>query len=337
MGQGVAFKPTLTQAFNVISHFRKTVKTRKLTIIILILATLLSCAAGLTSPPKQSIYLFKDKDGLYIYAPTTKQEKIIFTATDKQVFLDESLKISGDTLTFGIKGELVFAETSPTESGGERYFNDYFSVDLKTGENWLSGKILYEVIGHSTLNIKTILTDANGKTTFKSDTSMVYEGSSSTSKGVTYNNFKPRFFSKQKLGDKSVFSLRGSIYFTDKLDTTLLVEYKGHFDPKFGSGYFQPQLDPTGQYVIFRYLPGFMNFKEDASLQKVIIQTKKSEILKAGDFDEPTFSTDGKFILFKRDQKKGKSNTWVSKIYLLDLTTLKEQKISNAYSAQWRQ
>ena len=103
------------------------------------------------------------------------------------------------------------------------------------------------------------------------------------------------------------------------------------------SGYFQPQLDPTGQYAVFRYLPGFMNFKEDASFQKVDIQTKKREVLKTGNFDEPTFSADGNFILFKRDQKQGKSNTWISKIYLLDLTTMKEQKISNAYSAQWGQ
>ena len=312
-------------------------QTRKLTILILTVATLISCVAELTSKPKQPIYLFKDKDGLYSYDPKTDKETIIFKASHKQVFLDEPLKISGDTLTFGIKGELVFAETSPSESGGERYFNEYYSVNLKTGKSWLSKKILYEVIGHSTLNVKTLSFDINGKQNVVIDTSMIYQGSSSTSKGVSYNNFKPRFFSKQSLGDKSVFSLRGSIYYTDKSDTILLVEYKGHFDPKFGSGYFQPQIDPTGKYAIFRYLPGFMNFKEDASLQKVHIQTKKIEILKTGDFNNPRFSVDGKFILFSRDQKEGKLNTWISEIYLLELTTLKEQKIGNAYSAQWGQ
>ena len=310
---------------------------RKLTILILTIATLISCAAGLNSQPKQLIYLFKDKVGLYSYDSTTDKETTIFKATDKQVFLDEPLRISGDTLTFGIKGELVFTETSPTESGGERYFNDYYSVDLKTGKNWLSGKINYEVIGHSTLKIKVLSFDINGKSNVLSDTTMVYKGSSSTSKGVSYNNFKPRFFSKQSLGDKSVFSLRGSIYYTNKSDTTLLVEYKGNFDPKFGSGYFQPRLDPSGQYVVYRYLPGFLNFKEDPNIQKINIQTKKTEIIKAGEFNNPIFSADGKFILFSRDEKEGKSNTWISSIYLLDLTTFKEQKISNAYSAQWGQ
>jgi len=265
------------------------VQTTKLTILILTVATLLSCSNGLTSRPKQSIYLFKDKDGLYVYNPTTYKETIIYKASDNQVFLDEPYRLSNDTLTFGFKGELVFAETSPSESGGERYSKEYFSVDLKTGKNWLYRKILYEVIGHTTLNIKTLMVDSNGKTTVLSDTSMAYQGSYTTSKGPTYNDFKPRFFSKHSLGDKTVFSLRGKIYYTDKSDTTLLVDYKGNFDPKFGSGYFQPQLDPKGQYAIFGYLPGFLNFKENASLQKVNIQTKKIEILKSSDLLKRNF------------------------------------------------
>jgi hypothetical protein len=312
-------------------------QTIKLTLLFLIVATLISCAARPTSPPKQSIFLFKDKDGLYLYDPTSDKEEIIYRATDNQIFLDEPIKISGDTLTFGVKGELVFAETSSTESGGETYFKDYYSVNLKTGKSRLSGKISYEVSGHSTLKIKSISYDGSGNPNVLSDTSMIYEGSSTTSKGVVYNDFKPRFFSKHSIGDKSVFSLRGNIYYTYKTDTTLLVEYKGHFDPKFGSGYFQPQLDPTGEYVVFRYLPGFLNFKEDASLQKVDVKSMKIGIIKSGDFNDPTFSADGKFILFSRDQREGKSNTWISKIYLLDLTTLRERKISNAYSAQWGQ
>lgn len=312
-------------------------QTTKLTILLLIVATLKSCAVGPTSRPKQSIYLFKDKDGLYLYDSESDKEKFTFKATDYQVFLDEPLKTSGDTLTFGIKGELVFAETSPTESGGERYFNDYYSVNLKTGKNWLSGRISYDVIGHSTLKIKTLSYDTNGKESVLSDTSMIYKGSSSSSKGVVYNDFKPRFFSKHSIGNKSVFSLRGNIYYTEESDTTLLVEYKGNFDPKFGSGYFQPQLDPTGTYVIFRYLPGFMNVKEKASLQKVDIKSMKTEIIRTDEFNDPTFSKNGEFILFSRGQKDGKSNTWISKIYMLDIATLKERKIGKAYSAQWGQ
>ncbi|MCA0447730.1 MAG: hypothetical protein LCH54_16020 [Bacteroidetes bacterium] len=72
-------------------------------------------------------------------------------------------------------------------------------------------------------------------------------------------------------------------------------------------------------------------------MYKVNIQTKKSEILKTGDFNNPTFSADGKFILFSRDKKVWELNTWINNIYLLELSTLKELKIGNAYSAQWGQ
>ncbi len=52
--------------------------------------------------------------------------------------------------------------------------------------------------------------------------------------------------------------------------------------------------------------------------------------MKKGDYNNPTFSADGKFMLYSRDEKEGKSTTWISDIYLLDLTTLKEKKISQA-------
>lgn len=297
--------------------------------------TIFSCSNRLTQKLNQSIFLFKDKDGLYQYEPTTGREIIIFKATDKQVFLDEPFQLSNDTLTFGFKGELTHVYTSEYTST-EKYYKDYFSVDLKSRKNWLSKKIRYKIKEQS-LNIKTLLVDNNGKTSVLADTSMVFHSSNTTSKGIIYNDLSPRFFSNHSLGDKSVFSLCGKIYYTEKSDTTLLVDYKGDFDPKFGSGYFQPRLDPKGQYAIFEYLPGFLNFKDNASLQKVNIRTKKIEILKTGDFGEPSFSADGNFVLFKRDQKQGKLNTWISKIYILDLTTLHVQKISDAYSAQWKQ
>lgn len=302
--------------------------------ILFAMITLVSCSTGLPHKPKQNILLFKDKDGLYQYDPTTEKEKLIFKASDNQVFLDEPYQLSGDTLTFGFSGEMTFTDTTEY-SAGEKYFKDYFSVDLKSGNNWNSKKILYEVVGHDILKVKTLLFAPSGQNTFVSDTAMRYTGSSSTSKGITYNEFKPRFFSKATLGDNSVYSFRGNIYLTHLTDTTLLVEYKGIFDPKFGSGYFQPQLDPTGQYAVFRYLPGFMNFKENSSLQKVDLKTKNVSEVKEGDFNEPTFSDDGNFLLFSRNQKEGKGNTWISDIYILDLTSLREHKISKAYSAAW--
>ena len=63
--------------------------------------------------------------------------------------------------------------------------------------------------------------------------------------------------------------------------------------------------------------------------------TFETKTLKSGQFGSPTFSSDGKFILFKRDFKENKLKVWSSDFYIIDVATLTEQKISNAYSAQW--
>ena len=304
--------------------------------ILLTVLALNSCSSGLTSKPIQLILLFKDKDGIYQFDPTTEKEKVIYKATEKQVFLDEPYKLINDTLTFGLDGELTYTDTTD-HSVGEKYFKDYVSVDLRLNKSWLSKKILYEVVGHDSLKIITKTFNSKKKLTSQSDSACIYKGSSSTYKGITYNDFRPRFFSKSTLGNKSVFSFRGSIYLTNNFDTTKLVDYKGNFDPKFGSGYFQPQFDPKRQYVVFRYLPGFMTFTEKPSLLRVDLGTKKISRIKKGDYNEPTFSKDGQFLLFNRNERQGKNNTWISDIYILDLKSKKEWKIGEAYSASWKE
>jgi hypothetical protein len=311
---------------------------RKISISLTILiAILISCSSGLKPILNQSIYLIKDKDGLYLFDFKSQTEKLIFKALDNQVFLDEPILISNDTLTFGIKGELIFNSQKDTNSfvEGETYSKIYYSQISTSDTCWISKEIFYEVIGHDTLKIKTQIFNSYGQITFETDTSMRFKGASTTYKGVTFNYFKPRFYTIHTNYDKSVFSLRGNIYLAEGVDTTLLVEFKGNFDPKFGSGYFQPQLDPTNTYVVFRYLPGSLNLIGKPSLQKIDLNSKKMEIIKKGNFVSPSFSNDGNFILFKRNEREGKRGTWISDIYLLDLTTLKEKKISEAYSASW--
>ena len=124
-------------------YIKKT-KMIKLTKIILTIFILSSCGYGLMNKPTQTILLFKDKDGIYQFDPITGKEKIIYKATDKQIFLEEPYYRLNDTLTFGIKGDLTYTDTS-NYSIGEKYFKDYVSVDINSGENWLSRKILYEV------------------------------------------------------------------------------------------------------------------------------------------------------------------------------------------------
>jgi hypothetical protein len=288
----------------------------------------------LTNRPTQTILLFKDKDGIYEYDPIKKNEKIIYKATDNQVFLDEAYKIINDTLTFGLKGELTYSD-SINYSAGEIYFKDYISVSLESGNNWLAQKILYQVLDHK-LKIITQTFNSKGDMSSQSDTTLLFKSSSSSYKGITYNQFEPRFFSKSTVGNKTVFSLRGRIFLVEKLDTTILVEYQGNFDPKFGSGYFQPQLDPRGEFAVFRYLPGFMNFKESPYLLQIDLITHNVTKIKKGIFGNPTFSKDGQFLLFNRNQRQGNKNTWISDILILEFKTKKEWKIGESYTASWK-
>jgi len=48
-----------------------------------------------------------------------------------------------------------------------------------------------------------------------------------------------------------------------------------------------------------------------------------------------TFSNDGNFLLFRRNEREGSNDTWQSDIFILDLHNGEEYKIANAYSAQW--
>jgi hypothetical protein len=186
------------------------------------------------------------------------------------------------------------------------------------------------------LNINTISFTSNGDTTIISDTTMTWHSTEGSWKGKVFNDLHPRFYSEQVLGDKKIFSLQGSLYLCKNLDTIRILEFKGKFDPKFGCGYLQPELDPSAKYAIYRFAPEFWNIFQSSSLRKIDLDTKNVETLKAGEFRSPTFSSDGKFILFCRNYKENKLKVWSNDIYILEVLTLKDKKISNAYSAQWK-
>ena len=308
-------------------------RSTRFLIFFIVVLTFYSCNSLQKKEPQQSVFLFKDKDGLYLYDFVKQKDTVIFKASSEQIFLDEPSAFSGDILQFGFRGEYNYPNETNTLKG-ETYYKTYYSLDLKTGNNWISKKVLYEVSENDTLKIITQFIAPDGKVISIKDSSAKYEGLSSTYKGITFNDNEPRFFSISTVGNKSVYSLRGNIYLTDQTDTTLLVKFDGHFDPKFGSGYFQPRLEPKAKYALVTYLPGFMSFSE-ASLKKVDIKTKDISTFSKGDYSDLTFSKDGNFFLFKRNERQGKNDTWLSDIYIFDLTTKKEFKIGEADSAQW--
>lgn len=305
----------------------------RLLIFFIAVLTLWSCNNGQRKEPQQSVFLFKDKVGLYLYDFIKQKDTVIFKANNKQIFLDEPSILSGDTLQFGFRGEYDYPNETNTLKG-HTYYKTYYSLNIKTGSNWISKKVLYETTESNSLKITTQSFAPDGKLIATKDSLTKYEGLSSTYKGITFNDNEPRFFSKSTVGNKSVYSLRGNVYLTDQADTTLLVKFDGHFDHKFGSGYFQPRLDPKANYVLVTYLPGFMSLSKP-SLKRVDIKTKDISTFSNGAYSDLTFSKDGNFFLFKRNERRSNNDTWLSDIYIFDLTTKKEFKIGEADVAQW--
>jgi hypothetical protein len=306
---------------------------KRLLVFFIAVLTSCSCNRGQKQEPSQSVYLFKDRDGLYLYDFIKQRDTLIFKATSSQIFLEEPYAISEDTLQFGFGGEYNY----PNETNnlkGDTYYKTYYSLDLKTGKNWVSKKIFYEVSETDTLKITTQIIAPDGKLMSTKDSSTKFESLSSTYNGIKFNNNMQRFFSTSTVGNKSVFSLRGNIYLAEQTDTTLLVKFDGLFDPKFGSGYFQPRLEPKGKYVLVTYLPGFMSFS-NPSLKKIDLAKKGISTFSDGNYSDLTFSKDGNFFLFKRNERQGRNDTWLSDIYVFDLATKKEYKIGEADFAQW--
>jgi hypothetical protein len=304
------------------------------TISILITISFIGCAHTPPAKPNQSVFLFRDKDGLYQYNFETGKEKLLHKVQDWEVFLDEPCKVSGDTITFGMVGQLA----NSTQYEGLHYTNYYMSVNLKTGKSRVSREIKYSTdIADKLLTIKILDNDSESRQKIVSDTTMPYRGYVDSYRGMIFNDEHPRFYSEHTLGNKKTYSENGSLYCNYKTErgseTDLLIENK-QFDPKFGNGYMQPQLDPTETYILFTFLPGFL--KQGASLQKIRLADKKIEVIKEGQFADPVFSDDGKFVLFRRNLEENKNKAWESEIYILDLKTLKETKIGQAGLAQWK-
>jgi len=301
--------------------------------IFLTIVSLTSCAKNPSEKPGQSVFLYKDDDGLYQYDFATGKEKLVYKLTDNQIFLDEPYRLDGDTIGIGMVG----LEAARDEYTGQNYFNYEISVNLKTGKNRVSRETTYTTdSGDTKLNIKIMAVDSESRQKKVSDTTMPYRGYVYTRRGMVFNNDKDMLYSEHILGNKKVFSEYGSInctFTTERGNETDRLINNDYFDPKFGNGYLQPQLDPSGKYVICTFMPGFLT--KPAALIKVNLGSKKPQVLKEGQFINPIFSADGKFVLFRRNAEINKSNVWQSEIYILNLKTLEETKIAYASLAQW--
>lgn len=303
-------------------------------LLSIFLFTLSSCVGDFSEPPAHKVLLFKDKFGIYTYDPILKQEKEIYKATTNEIFLREPVKTFGDTLQFAVKGEL---KVSTQNNGIEQYTKKFYSLNLSNGHSFLSKTIDYFIEGGK-MKIHTTWFSPSNVVLSQTDSLTTWRGGSYSSTSIEYNEEAERYFSQSALvKGQSAFSRSGNIYYAKSRDTSLLVKYSGNFDPKFGSGYYQPQISHSGDFLLYRYLPGFklINLTDKPALYKIELTTRKKERIKKGVFANLVLSDDDEFILFSRDQRQGERDTWINDIYIMELKTMKEKHISNASFAYW--
>jgi len=298
-----------------------------------------------------------DKDGIFLYNLKTGTEKKIYSSGE--VFLDKKMEFLNDSILLvghqsksieKEKERLVYSKYLYRADGDSTFITDnppyktfdkhvfltetFFAINLNNGSNYKYKTIDYEHIEHTTLKIRTSYFDKNGTLENKKDTTVFCSGTSRSYKGIKFCDFE-RYFSKSELvGNKEVISRRGNLYLLNELDTTLLLKFEGHFDPKFGSGYYKPTISPDGKQISFQYLAGFL--KNGSAIYEMNIDTKqKRELLGEGYFN-PVYSPDGQKLLIAKNQRQSKGNTWINTIFVLDIESGKTKKIGNGTEYLWR-
>lgn len=273
-----------------------------------------------------------DKEGLFLYDLKTGVEKKIYS-TD-QVFLDNTMTFLNDSI-------LVIGHQTPNKREEYKTTDEnvyitetFYAININNGIKYKYKTIDYEYLNKTTLNIKTLLFNNRNQIVTKKDTSILCNRLS-----YSYNRIKfcdtERYYSKSEIIEgKQIFSKRGNLYITNQKDTTLLLEFDGHFDPKFGSGYYQPTISPDCKKVSFQYLAGI--FKSGSAIYEMDINTKhKKKIIEKGYF-HPVYSPNGEKLLIAKDQRKVKENTWINTIYVLDIKTGTKRKIGKGSAYLWR-
>lgn len=333
---------------------------KKTLYILTILLTTQCVSVSKSSKDKNSdfqVVYTTDKDGLFIYDLRTSTEKKIYT-TD-QVFLDNKMEFLNDSVLLvghqsksreEEKERHVYSKYLNGEDGDSIYITDntpyktfdkhvflsetFFAINLKNGSNYKYKNVDYEHIEHKILKIRTSHFDNKGKLKNEQDTTFLCSGTSISYKGIKFCDFE-RFFSKSEtVNGRQLISRRGDLYLINQLDTNLFLKFDGHFDPKFGSGYYNPTISPDGKRVSYEYLAGFL--KNGSAIYETVIDTKEKKKLIGEGYFNPVYSPDGQKLLITKNQRKAKGKTWENTIYVLDIESGKTKKIGNGTEYLWK-
>ncbi len=321
---------------------------------ILILTTILSCKSQIKSNLHFAYTV--DKEGVYLYSLTDNKANAIYT-TDK-VFLNDYFKqINDSTLQVGHQskmrseererkvyskyfyradGDSTFITDNPPYTVKDNYdflTDSIYHINIKTAKSFLATVIDYEHYEHSTLKIKTRSFNNEGKLISEKDTSFVCGGTSSSSKGIRFCNFTRYYGESETVLGKTIITERGDLILKEGNTKTVLLKFDGHFDPKFGSGYYNPTLTSDGKKTTFQYLAGFL--KSGSCVYEMDIDTKSKTKLVGEGYFNPIYSPDNKLLLLFSDNRQSKGNTWINDIYIFDIATKTKNKIGQGENYLW--
>ncbi len=332
----------------------------KIILYILLLLIQFSCVSTkLTELNNAGEVIYSvDKVGIYIYNCETNTSKKIYV-TDK-IFLPISLELINDSLILaGHQGEthevkkdrLVNSKYFYRADGDSSFITDnppytivdkytyltetFFAINIENSKLYKYKTIDYETNEEGLLKINTRFYSLDSSMINQFDTSYIYGYSSNSSKGISFRN-SGRFYSKSEIANnRQVFSERGNLILKDKGKETVLLKFDGHFDPKFGSGYYNPTISSDGKKVAFQYLAGFLN--SGSAIFEMNIETKEKEKILGEGYFKPKYSWDGNYLIISKDNRKNESNnTWISDIYILNIKTGKKTKIAEGDNYSWR-
>ena len=299
-----------------------------------------------------------DKEGLFLYDLKTGKTNTIYSTQEK--FLDDEMEFLNDSIFIVVhqsksreeeKERLVYSKYMQRADGDSTFITDnppyktvdtyvyvtktFFKVNVNTYSNFKSKTIDYEHIDHRILKIKTSLFDAAGQIISVLDTTIECGGTSVSYSGIRFCDFQERYFSKsENVNGKQIFSSNGNLYITEKSDTTLLLKFDGHFEPKFGNGFYNPTLSPDGKKVTYQYLAGFL--RKGSAMFEMNINTKNKKQILDETYFHPVYSPDGMKIAVAKKERQTNSETWTKTIYAYDFKTAEIKKVGNGSEYFWR-
>lgn len=329
-------------------------KNLKLLFFAFMVTIFLSCKPQIKSD-LQFVYSI-DRDGVYLYSLTDNKAKSIYS-TDK-VFLNVYFKLLNDSILqvghqsnmrsetkqrkvyskylYRADGDSTFITDNPpytTEDNYDYLTDSIYHINIKTSKSYLATIKDYEHYEHKTLKIKTRNFDQIGNLISEKDTSFACGGTSSSSKGIRFCDFTRFYEESETVLGKTIVSERGDLILKDGNSNSVLLKFAGHFDPKFGSGYYNPTLSSDGRKTSFQYLAGFL--KSGSCIYEMDIETKSQSKLVGEGFFNPLYSPDNKLLLLFSDNRQSKSNTWIKDIYIFDIATKNKIKVGQGENYLW--